>query len=251
MQEIGLKLFKFQVKKNDLYIIIPIPKVGLHLSLHGISENNIHMHIRDRIGLGIDEDIPEPDSLYREPEEWLKDFAKFLYWPTHNSELLVVPMPVILEPNQWGISLSKAEFRIDFFRALQKLTEHFGHYAHFMKAKELLSQISRLAQQKATAFDITQQKLVTFRQSKDIPFMFGYKIESFKNQWKGTKIWENLFLPMDKALNYAKEKRPDAFEEWGIEDMQALEDFYSDELDSIPLLVEERLKELFRKRLFN
>lgn len=251
MKDIGFKFFKFQVKKNGLYVIIPIPEVGLHLSLHGISENNIHMHIRDRIGLGIDEDIPQPDNLYTKPEEWLKDFAKFLYWPAHNSMLLVVPMPVILEPNQWGISLSKGEFRIDLFRALQKLTEHFDHHAHFMKPKELLSQIPRLAQQRATAFDITQQKLVTFHKSKDIPFMFGYKIESFENQWKGTKIWENLFLPMDKALSYVKEKRPDAFEQWGIKDMQALEDFYSDKLDSMPLLVKESFKKLLDKRLFN
>lgn len=152
MQEIGLKLFKFQEKKNDLYFIIPIPKVGLHLSLHGISQNNVHMHIRDGIGLGIDEDIPELDNLYTEPEQWLKDFGKFFYWPAHNSMLLVIPMPVVLEQNQWGISLSKGEFRIDLFRALLKFTEHFDHYAHFMKPKELLGQISRLAQQKATAF---------------------------------------------------------------------------------------------------
>jgi len=251
MPQIGLKLFKFQKNKNNLYIIIPIPKVGLHLSLHGISENNVHMHIRDGIGLGIDEDIPEPDSVYREPEEWLKDFAKFIYWPSHNSELLVIPMPVILDSNQWGISLSKGEFRIDFFRALQKFSEHFARNAHFMKPKELLNQISRLAQQKATAFDITQQKLITFHKSKNIPFMFGYKIESFEDQWKGTKIWRNLFLPIDKALTYAKEKRPDAFEQWGTKDMQALEDFYSGKLDSIPLLIEESFKKLLEKRLLN
>lgn len=251
MKKIGLKLFKFRVKQNDLCIIIPIPEIGLHLSLHGISENNIHMHIRDRIGLGIDEDIPEPDNLYREPEEWLKDFAKFFYWPARNSILLVVPMPVILEPDQWGVSLSKGEFRIDLFRALQKLIEYFDHHARFMKPKELLSQISQLAQQKATAFDITQQKLVTFHKSKDISFMFGYKIESFEDQLKGTKIWEYLFLPMDKALSYAKEKRPDAFEQWGIKDMQALEDFYSDKLDSIPLLVEQSFKTLLDKTLLN
>lgn len=251
MKKIGLKLFKFQVKKNDLYIIIPIPEIGLHLSVHGISENNILMHIRDRIGLGIDEDIPEPDNLYKEPEDWLKDFGKFLYWPAHNSMLLVIPMPVILEPNQWGISLSKGEFRIDLFRVLQKLTEHFDRHAHFIKAEELSGQISRLAQQRATAFDITQQKLVTFHKSKDIPFMFGYKIESFKDQMEGTKIWENLFLPIDKALTYAKEKRPDAFEQWGTKDMQALEDFYSDKLDSIPFLIEETFKKLLDKRLLN
>lgn len=251
MQEIGLKLFKFQEKKSGLYFFITIPEIGLHLSLHGISENNIHIHIKDKIGLGIHENIPEPDNLYTEPEEWLKDFAKFLYRPARDSMLLVVPMPVILEPNQWGISLSKGEFRIDLFRALPKFSEHFARHAHFMRPKDLPNHISRLAQQKATAFDITQQKLVTFHKSKDIPFMFGYKIEDFKDQWKGTKIWENLFLPMDKAVSYAKQKRPDAFEKWGIKDIQALEDFYSDKLDSISALIEQHLKRLLDKRVLN
>jgi len=63
--------------------------------------------------------------------------------------------------------------------------------------------------------------------------MLGYNLCGFEDQFKGTKIWETLFEPMDRALSYAEQKQPQAFEKYGAKDMQMLENLYSDKLDSI------------------
>jgi len=46
---IGLKLIKIKEKKDKkhLYVVFPIPEIGLHLSLHGLDKGEIHLHIRD------------------------------------------------------------------------------------------------------------------------------------------------------------------------------------------------------------
>lgn len=253
MRELGLKLFKLRQNKsgNDLYLVFPIPEIGLHLSLHGISGNTIHCHIRSE-ELDVHEDISPPDNLYANLQEWLRDIDAFIYGPTRDSELLVLPMPRILESSQWGFYLSKGrELRFDFFVALLKFSEYFDRHGYFIKAKELLIRIPQLAQEGATAFDLTQQTLITFHKAGSIFFMLGFKLKSFEHQLEGTKLWKNLFLPMDRAFSYAKEKRPDAFEEWGFRDIQALENFYSDSLDFMLASVEKHIKHLSQKKSLN
>jgi len=234
--------------KKHLYVVFPIPEIGLHLSFHGIDKEDIHIHMRDGIGLGIHEDIPLSNTIYVSIDEWAEDITQFLYRPTRDSKLLVVPIPTVTEISRWGLSFSKGEFYLDPFALVLKFSEYFYRHAYFVEGEQLLKLLPRLTQRETIAVDLMQEKMVTFHRFKDIFLMLGYNLCGFEDQFRRTKVWKALFAPMDRVLSYAKQKRPQAFEKYGAKDMLMLENLYSDKIDSMLNQIKKRLRSLVERK---
>jgi len=211
-----VELLKIDAKRNSLYAAFPIPHVGLHPSLHGIY-NTIppHIHIKSDV-LRFHKDISPPESLYKTPEDWLEDFGKFVYSPKHNSKILVIPMPCVLQPKRWGISLSsKGVIQINFSTALVKSLEYSINNLYFLEPEELWNELPKLIKTGASLFDFTENKLI-FINKAEHPLLIGYKInQSFENQIKYTKLWKNFLSPVKEAFDYIEKQYPNAINEWG------------------------------------
>jgi len=150
-------------------------------------------------------------------------------------------MPTVTELSRWGLSFSRGEFYLGPFALILKFSEYFDRHAYFVGGEQLLKLLPRLTQRETIAVDLVQEKMITFRRFKNIFLMLGYNLCGFEDQFKGTKIWETLFEPMNRALSYAEQKRPQAFEKYGAKDMQMLENLYSVKLDSMLNQIENAL----------
>jgi hypothetical protein len=92
------KFFEFKTNptSRDMYLIVPIPDVALHLSIHSPKPPtlpNWHQHLRSE-PLGIDEDINDgvfsPEDCTTWAMEWLENFK--YYEPSSDENVTVFPL---------------------------------------------------------------------------------------------------------------------------------------------------------------
>lgn len=107
---------------KEIYFILPIPKLGLHLAFHESGE----MHIRDNLGFDEPIEIKKLAKLYNSQREIISDLSPLLYHPEYNSEIVVVPASFEYSNPEnyglYGLTLPKKKVHIDLLRLFSSVS---------------------------------------------------------------------------------------------------------------------------------
>ena len=129
--------------KGDIYI--PYRISDLHESFHKSGEHHIKSNKHIINPNGNDEhtiNCANPKDIYKSKKELLDDIKPFLYEPTHNGEVYVIPMPESIELKSIGNEISNKKVEIEWQKILKAVSNINGYN---VKVKELQNKLRLLS----------------------------------------------------------------------------------------------------------
>ena len=215
------KLFKFIVNEisKDLYLIFPIPEVGLKLSIHSpkpLMFLNRHAHWSSH-KLGFHEDIDpsffSPEYLKESVMEYLESFR--YCQPSSDEDVIVLQTNFLTDASKKETLRRKERTIIDFGRLIQTMCKGTFYQTKAKKLPLLIREMERKNPSLDLRKDLSICALSEGRMI--IPLSSKTMIEfdhlTFMEKLRRTGF-DSLFNPMHRAIETISRINPGAFQTW-------------------------------------
>ena len=215
------KLFKFIVNEisKDLYLIFPIPEVGLKLSIHSpkpLMFLNRHAHWSSH-KLGFHEDIDfsffSPEYLKESAMEFLESFR--YCQPSSDEDVIVLQTNFLTDASKKETLRRKERTIIDFGRLIQTMCKGTFYQTKAKKLPLLIREMER----KNPSLDLRKDlNICALSEGRMIiPLSSKTMIEfdhlTFMEKLRGSSF-DSLFNPMQRAIETISRTNPSAFQKW-------------------------------------
>jgi len=225
-----------------MYMIFPIPEVGLHLSIHSPKPPlfpNGHAHWRSH-KLGIEEDV---DASFFSPEYWKESAIEYLQsfkcYPHLDDEDVLVLQPNFIMNNLRQVVLRRKEKMIvDVGKIMQGISRATFYQT---KAKKLPLLVQKMERENSALnlyenlniWALSEDRTIVALNSKT---MIEFDHHNFMGKLLNTGF-SCLANPFQRAIETISRIRPDAFTQWLP--ASGIEEFFE---ESVNTLTESKLK---------
>ena len=215
------KLFKFVVNEisKDLYLIFPIPEVGLKLSIHPprphiFPKGHIHWSSHK---LGIHEDINagpfSPEYLKESALEYLESFK--YYQPSGDEDVMVLHSNFLAGAFTQKALKTGERTVVDFGRVMEGIMTGTFYQTKARKLPLLIREMERnnltLNQHEDLSIcALSEGRIIIPLNSKT---MIEFDQHKLMDKLGGTGLG-SLFNPMQKAIETVSRVNPNAFQKW-------------------------------------
>jgi len=231
------KLFKFIVNEisKDLYLIFPIPEVGLKLSIHSpkpLMSLNRHAHWSSH-KLGFHEDIDfsfSPEYLKESAMEFLESFR--YCQPAGDEDVMVLRTDFLTDASRKETLRRKERTIVDFGSLMQTMCKGTFYQTKARKLPLLIREMGL----KNPSLDLRKDlSICAFSEGRMIiPLSSKTMIEfdhlTFMEKFRGSGF-NFLFNPMQRAIETISRTNPSAFQKWLP--TPDIESFFEDTLNDL------------------